>query len=75
MKSSLEPVYPGTSSTGAPVAAAGSARSAASGPRGVGTLVARTPAGSSRKGGVLTSRNATRPAVTQQGAGQAQWRA
>ena len=57
-----------------PVASAGSARSAASGPRGVATLVARTPAGSSRKGGVLTSRNATWLAVTRRGAGQAQWR-
>ena len=39
------------------------------------SVVARTPAGSSRKGGVLTSRNATGRPVTRRGEGQAQWRA
>ena len=74
MKSSLEPVYPGTSSTGAPVGSAGSARSAASGPRGVAIAVGRTPVGWSRYGGLLTSRNATGPRVTPEGPGQAEWR-
>ena len=53
---------------------AGSAESAASSPRGVGRRVARTPAGSSRNGGVLMVRNATGRNVTGRGAGQAQWR-
>src|SRR4051794_12976242 len=53
-------------STGGRVAGSASARSAARGPAGVLTLVARTPGGRFRKGGRLIARNATRPGAHEQ---------
>ncbi|GAA2361360.1 hypothetical protein GCM10010417_20560 [Streptomyces carpaticus] len=63
MKSSLLPVYPGTSSTVPAGSPTGAASSAANAPRRVRSRWARVPGGICVKGGLLTPVTLSGPSV------------